>query len=172
MLQLIRAWFDICLLRKAPQELPASTDLLGLALCCYGLVSVVASSRSYPFTQALLLAAVDLGLLVIFVWSLLYLQHKTARINQTLSALAGTGSLMGIIALPLLLAIGPETAAEPVPAPLLSLWLLLLLWNLLVMAHIVRHALSSSFAIGFGISLLYALLNMQVITSLFSSQAV
>ena len=79
---------------------------------------------------------------------------------------------MGVIALPLLLAIGPETAPAPVPVPLLSLWLLLLLWNLLVMAHIVRHALSSSFAIGFGISLLYALLNMQVIATLFSSQAV
>jgi hypothetical protein len=78
---------------------------------------------------------------------------------------------MGIIALPLLLAIGPETVSEPVPATLLSLWLLLLLWNLIVMAHIIRHALSSSFAIGFGVSLLYALLNMQVITTLFSSQA-
>jgi hypothetical protein len=172
MLQLIRAWFEICLLRRAPQELPASAYLLGLSLCCYGLVSVLVSSQSYPFSKALLLAAVDLGLLVLFVWSLLYLQRKPARINQTLSALAGTGSLMGVIALPLLLAIGPETVAEPVPAPLLSLWLLLLLWNLFVMAHIIRHALSSSFAIGFGISLLYALLNMQVIATLFSSQAV
>jgi hypothetical protein len=172
MLQLIRAWFDICLLRRAPQELPASSYLLGLSLCCYGLVSVLVSSQSYPFSKALQLATVDLGMLVLFVWSLLYLQRKTARINQTLSALAGTGSLMGIIALPLLLAIGPETVAEPVPAPLLSLWLLLLLWNLFVMAHIIRHALSSSFVIGFGISLLYALLNMQVITTLFSSQAV
>jgi hypothetical protein len=171
MLQLIRVWFDICLLRRAPQELPASTYLLGFSVCCYALVSVLVSSQSYPFIQALLLTAVDLGLLVISVSSLLYLQRKTARINQTLSALAGSGSLMGIIALPLLLAIGPETVAEPVPATLLSLWLLLLLWNLIVMAHIIRHALSSSFAIGFGVSLLYALLNMQVITTLFSSQA-
>ena len=172
MLQLIRAWFDICLLRRTPQELPASAYLLGLSLCCYGLVSVLVSSQSYTFSKALLLAAVDLGLLVIFVWSLLYLQRKTARVNQTLSALAGSGSLMGLIALPLLLAIGPDTVAEPVPPLLLSVWLLLLLWNLFVMAHIIRHALSSSFAIGFGISLLYALLNMQVIGTLFSSQAV
>jgi len=79
---------------------------------------------------------------------------------------------MGLFALPLMLAIGPGTVAEPVPAPLVSLWLLLLLWNLFVMAHIIRHALSSSFAIGFGISLLYALLSMQVITTLFPQQAV
>ena len=173
MLQLIRAWFEICLLRRAPQDLPASGYLLGISLCCYGLVSVLVSSRSYTFSMALLLTVVDLGLLVIFAWSLLYLQSKMARLNQTLSALAGTGSLMGLIALPLLLTIAPDAGTtDPVPAPLQSLWLLLLLWNLFIMAHIIRHALSSSFAIGFGISLLYALLNMQVIVTLFSPQVV
>ena len=172
MLPLIRAWFEICLLRRTPQELPASAYLLGVSLCCYGLVSVLVSLQSYPFSSALLLAVVDLGLLVVFVWSLLFVQYKKARINQTLSALAGSGSLMGVIALPLLLIIGPGTVTEPVPVPLVSLWLLLLLWNLFVMAHIIRHALSRSFAIGFGISLLYALLSMQVITTLFPPQAV
>ena len=172
MLQLIRAWFEICLLRRTPQELPASGYLLGVSLCCYGLVSVLVSSQSYAFNRALLLAGVDLGLLFVFVWSLLYLQNRTARINQTLSALAGSGSLMGLIALPLMLAVGPDAVTEPVPPLLVSLWLLLLLWNLFVMAHIIRHALSSSFAIGFGISLLYALLSMQVITTLFPQQVV
>ncbi len=172
MLLLIRAWFDICLLRRGPQDLPASGFLLGVSLCCYGLVSVLVSSQSYTFSMALLLTVVDLGLLVVFAWSLLYLQRKAARLNQTLSALAGTGSLMGLIALPLLLTIGPDATSEPVPASLQSLWLLLILWNLFIMAHIIRHALSSSFAIGFGISLLYALLNMQVIVTLFSAQVV
>jgi len=172
MLQLIRAWFEICLLRRTPQELPASGYLLGVSLCCYGLVSVLVSSQSYAFNRALLLAGVDLGLLFVFVWSLLYLQNRTARINQTLSALAGSGSLMGLIALPLMLAVGPGAVTEPVPPLLVSLWLLLLLWNLFVMAHIIRHALSSSFAIGFGISLLYALLSMKVITTLFPQQVV
>lgn len=172
MLLLIRAWFNICLLRRGPQDLPASGFLLGVSLCCYGLVSVLVSSQSYTFSMALLLTVVDLGLLVVFAWSLLYLQRKAERLNQTLSALAGTGSLMGLIALPLLLTIGPDATSEPVPASLLSLWLLLLLWNLFIMAHIIRHALSSSFAIGFGISLLYALLNMQVIVTLFSAQVV
>jgi len=170
MLQLIRTWFDICLLRRAPQDLPASGYLLGVSLGCYGLVSVLVSSQSYSLGVALLLTVVDLGLLVIFAWSLLYLQKKTARLNQTLSALAGTGSLMGVIALPLLLTIGPDAVTDSVPTSLSSLWLLLLFWNLCIMAHIIRHALSSSFAIGFGISLLYALLNMQVIVTLFSSQ--
>jgi hypothetical protein len=172
MLLLIRAWLDICLLRRTPQELPVSGYLLGIALCCYGLVSVLVSVQSLTLSSSVLLAAVDLGLLVVFTGSLLYLQSKAARINQTLSALAGSGSIMGLIALPLLLIIGPGTADEPIATPLASLWLLLLLWNLIVMAHIFRNALSSSFAFGFGISLLYALLSMQVIAALFPQQVV
>jgi hypothetical protein len=167
MLQLIRAWFDICLLRRAPQELPASNYLLGLALCCYAAVSVLVSAQGYDFTRALQLATVDLGLLVVFIWLLLYLQGRQARFNQTLSAMAGTGSIMGLVALPLLLMAGPDTVSGEVPASLVSVWLLLLLWNLFVMAHILRHALSATFLIGFGFSLLYALISMQVITALF-----
>lgn len=167
MLQLIRAWFDICLLRRAPQELPASNYLLGLALCCYAAVSLLVSTQSYEFPRALLLAGVDLGLLVGFVWLLLYLQGKVARFNQTLSAMAGTGSIMGLVALPLLVMASPETVSGPVPASLVSVWLLLLLWNLFVMAHIIRHALSTTFLVGVGFSILYAVISMQVITTLF-----
>lgn len=167
MLQLIRAWFDICLLRRAPQELPASNYLLGLALCCYAAVSLLVSAQNYEFPRALLLAGVDLGLLAGFIWLLLYLQGKVTRFNQTLSAMAGTGSIMGLIALPLLVMAGPETVSGPVPASLVSVWLLLLLWNLFVMAHIFRHALSTTFLVGFGFSILYAVISMQVITTLF-----
>ena len=40
------------------------------------------------------------------------------------------------------------------------------------MAHIMRHALSSTFAIGLGAAVLYALVSMQIIASLFPQQAV
>jgi hypothetical protein len=113
------------------------------------------------------LAALDLGLLVVFVLSILYLQNKTARINQTLSAMAGTGAVLGVCALPLVILVQQDQSAEQIPAVLTLLWLVLLIWNLLVMAHIMRHALSSSFAIGLGASLLYALVSMQIIATLF-----
>ena len=170
MLQLIRSWFDICLLRAQPQDLPASRFLLGLSLACYALVSLLVSVRSSGLAGALQVAVVDLGLLTAFVLCLLYLQNKTARINQTLSALAGCGSLLGIFALPLVLLVQPDQSPDQIPALLRLFWLLLFVWNLLVMAHIMRHALSSSFATGLAFSVLYMLVTMQVIATVFPQQ--
>jgi hypothetical protein len=172
MRQLIRVWFDICLWRAAPQDLPASGILLALSLGCYALVSVLVSLGSYGLAGAVQLALLDLGLLAVFVLSLLYLQDKTARIKQTLSALAGTGSLLGVFALPLVWWMQPDQQPAQAPVLLTLFWLLLLVWNLLVMAHIMRHALSSSVPVGLGVSLLYVLVSMQVIAALFPQQVV
>ena len=167
MLSLVRIWFDICLWRAAPQDLPASGLLLSLSLGCYALVSLLVSLGSYGLAGAARLALLDLGLLAVFVLSLLYLQEKTARIYQTLSALAGTGSLLGVFALPLVWWVQPGQDPEQLPAFITVLWLLLLVWNLLVMAHIMRHALSSSLAVGLGVSLLYVLVSKQIIGAIF-----
>jgi hypothetical protein len=47
---------------------------------------------------------------------------------------------------------------------LVFFWLLLL-----VMAHIMRHALSSTLAVGLGVSLLYMLVSMQLLPCFFHS---
>ena len=172
MLQLIRVWFDICLLRTGPQDLPSSGFILGLSLCCYTLVSLLVALPSSGGMDAVLLAAVDVGMLVVFVTALFYLQSKTERIKQTLSALAGSGSLMGLFALPLVLLVNPTQPADQVPALLAVVWLLLLVWNLFVMGHIMRHALSTSYPVGLGAAVLYALVSMQVVATLFPPQAV
>ena len=172
MLSLVRIWFGICLWRVAPQDLPASGTLLSLSLACYVLVSVLVSLGSYGLAEAVQLSLLDLGLMTVFVLSLLYLQNKTARIYQTLSALAGTGSLLGVFALPLVWWVQPDTQPGEVPVILTLFWLLLLVWNLLVMAHIMRHALSSSLAIGLGVSLLYVLISLQIIAAVFPQQVV
>ncbi|HAJ92669.1 MAG TPA: hypothetical protein DCO71_08680 [Gammaproteobacteria bacterium] len=172
MLLLVKTWLDLCLFRAVPQALPASGFFLRLSLGCYALVSWLVASPSFGVTDAVLLAIVDTGMLAGFVVMLLYLQSKTERINQALSALAGSGSLMGLFALPLVLLVDPGQPPDQVPALLAGVWLLLLIWNLFVMAHIIRHALSSSFAIGLGAAVLYALVSMQIVTTLFPQQAV
>jgi hypothetical protein len=172
MLQLIRLWFDICLFRKAPQDLPASGFLSGLSLTCYVLVSFLVAFPSSGIVSAVQLALLDVLMLVVFVSALLYLQSKTERVGQTLSAMAGSGSLLGLFALPLVLLVDPGLPAEQL-SPLLTIsWLSLLIWNLFVMAHIMRHALSISFAVGLGAAVLYALVSMQMIATLFPQQVV
>jgi len=172
MLQLIRAWFDLCLFRKGPQDLPASGFLLGLSLACYVLVSLLVALLSSDINTAVQLAALDVGMLTVFVSALLYLQSKTERVGQTLSAMAGSGSLMGLFALPLVLLVDPQLPADQLSPLLTGSWLSLLIWNLFVMAHIMRHALSTSFAIGLGAAVLYALVSMQIVATLFPQQVV
>jgi fumarate reductase subunit D len=80
--------------------------------------------------------------------SLLYLQRHPERISQTLTALAGTGFLLGLFALaPTWWWTVARAAGEDVSIPTLLL-LSLIVWSLLVMAHILRHALSAPLPIG------------------------
>ena len=170
MLQLFKSWLNICLLRTAPQDLPASGFLLGLTLSCYIGVSFLVSLQSYGFLPALLVAALDTGLLAVFALGLLYLQNKTARVNQTLSALAGSGTILGLFALPLVFFLDPGQTAEQIPLLVPVFWLCLFFWSLVVVAHIMRHALSTSFAMGIAISVLYALVSMQILATVFPLQ--
>jgi len=167
MLRLLTLWIDLCLLRAGPQDVPASRVLLVLVLCAYALVSFVLSLTGYPPQTAARMAGVDLLLLAVFAGVPLYLLDKTARIRQTLAALAGSGALLGIIALPVAHMLPAEQGAD---TPLLAAlaWLVLLGWSLLVMAHIMRHAMAVAFPIGLGVAVLYTLVATQVFGTLFA----
>ena len=167
MSRLILIWFDICLLRAGPQDLPASRELLGLSMASYVLASFLLSLPGYPLVAAGQLALMDASLVVVFAATTLYLTGKMARFTQTLTALSGTGTLLGLIALPVIqLLTSGEDAGQPA---LLAgmLWLLLFGWNLLVVAHIMRHALSVNFPMAIGIAIVYTLVAIQIINALF-----
>jgi hypothetical protein len=167
MSRLILIWFDICLLRAGPQDLPASRELLGLSMASYVLASFLLSLPGYPLVAAGQLALMDASLVVVFAATTLYLTGKMARLTQTLTALSGTGTLLGLIALPViqLLASGKDAGQPPLLAGML--WLLLFGWNILVVAHIMRHALSVNFPMAIGIAILYTLVAIQIINALF-----
>lgn len=167
MSRLISLWFDICLLRAGPQDLPVSQVLLWLSAAAYVLVSFLLSIGAYPAGEALLVALLDFGLLVVFAALVLYLRGKTERLNQTLTALAGTGALLGLIALPLVQSLFAGQSAGEVPGFVILLWLLLYGWSLLVVGHIVRHALAIPFPFALGVAVLYTLAAMQIIGALF-----
>ena len=152
---LLRAWFEMCRLRAVPQQVPASSGLLGLALVFYVLVSVLVALPGSGWTMAWWLTLLDLAVLAGVTALVLRLTGKGPRFNQTLSALAGTGALLGLLALPLVLT-APEPA-DPVPAWAGLLWLVILFWSLAVRGHILRHALEIPFGMGILLSAGYSL---------------
>jgi hypothetical protein len=161
--RLFRIFLDICLLRAGPQDLPYSGWLPGVAVPGYVLVSWLLSVPVYPAAVAFLIALVDLTLLLLFVFSLLSLVGKTARINQTITALTGTGTLLGLVALPLVQILAREPVAEQLAIPASILWLVLFGWSLLVVAHIMRHAMSVSLPVAIGVTVVYVLVAIQIV---------
>ena len=153
---LFNLFFDICLLRKGPQDIPASLVLLKLCLLTYalsGLLTLLSGTGAgYPL-QALVLVLVDIILLAGVSYGVLLFLGQPQRFTQTLTALSGTGTLLQLIALPLGLWYDRAASSDGVAIIPALLWLSLLLWSITITAHILRHA----FAITFALGVLYAL---------------
>ncbi len=156
---LFMAFFDICRLVKRPQDIPASNNLLALCSVVYVLLSILLAGLSQPLDQAILAAIVEIALIMLFTMSLLRATGKSARWTQTVTALVGTGIIISIIAFPIyiLIGVGEFNSLESNTGQSISLLLLAALacWNIVIMTHILRHALEVNFAIAMFLAITY-----------------
>jgi len=156
LLTFLRPFFDICCFRRGPQDLPASSMLLGLAGGAYLLVNTGLLAMSQPLPRAAAAAAAETVLLGALVYPILSLRGVTARWLQTTTAMVGTGLIFSAAALPVFA--GGYMAARSGQGAgeiFLLLTVVLIVWNLGVTAHIFRHALSAPFAGGLLAALVY-----------------
>lgn len=150
--KLLKVFVDICLLRKGPQDLPASLFLLGVVVAAHWGLGVVFSLFTLPPFHALLGGLIGTLLLLGVVQGLLALHRKQPRLLQTATALAGAEVLLGLVALPFSAWVFWGESDRLVPS-LISL--LIIVWSVVVASHILRHALSVSqpaavlFALGY-----------------------
>ena len=157
----------LCLLRVKPQDLPSSSILLALALFAHTLMGVVVSAVNLRFSQALAAGVVDTALLCGLTLVLLILHRLRERTVQTLTALAGAGSVIGFLAWPVNLWLhNVHVAHEPSPAPV-ALLLAMLGWSLAVSGHILRHALSAPYYLGLLVSVAFYWISLQILNRLF-----
>ena len=164
---LIHPFVRICLLRMRPQDLPSSSMLLALALLAHTVMGVAVAAVNLRFGQALAAGVIDTALLCGFTTVLLTLYTLRERAVQTLTALAGAGSVIGFLAWPLSLWLHDAHAADTAP-PALGLVLLLVIgWSLTVSAHILRHALSAPFYLGLLVSIAFYWITLKILGGLF-----
>lgn len=156
---------SICLLRGNPQDLPTSNLLMVSALTAYGLADVVGVLDTLPAENAFLAAAVDTLVLVAATQLALRWRNLENRLLQTLSALAGCGALLSLLAWGI-----AGLTREWLPPT--WVWAPFLLWYTLVFGHVLRHALSISLTAGVVASLLYLILSMGVTGLLVNSAPV
>ena len=166
MIKLINYFVDVCLLRRGPQDAPASSALLLLVLIINLVISSIGVSDIIPGAKAVAAAIVDAIIIIVFLQLVLKLKNRSDRFIQTATATFGTGALLGMLALPLQLAVGSESAGNGSQS-IAIFYLVLLVWVQVVIGHILRHALNVPFSLGIGLALVYSVLSGVLIQSLF-----
>ena len=161
------SWLEQCLLRRAPQADPVSVRALGGALLAYLMLDLLQARASSGWQTSLGMTALDMLVMVLFSWSVLRLTKKTARYLQTLTALAGTGAILGLVGLPLIQQAAQAQSGEGPTGTLVLGWLMLLVWGITVQAHIYRHALSVRYGVGLLVAGLHLILVIGLLETLF-----
>ena len=111
MIALIRLFVDILLLRRGPQDLPAAPALLAALLIVNFLVGGLFFDPGEEQASGWAQTATDLGLQMLMAALVLQLRGFQARVLQTLSAFAGTGLLLSLILVPIVVMLTAETAS-------------------------------------------------------------
>jgi hypothetical protein len=156
-LTLFSAFGRICLFRIGPQDLPRSTALLLVATLANASFSLLIYQLEAPFPaalfKALLKALLEVAVLYTLTYALLFLMSYGRRFVQTMTALMGSGAILGAVALATML-LAPVLPAEVGLAMLRVNFFL----NLLIIAHVLRHAVGTFFLVGLLFAFGYALL--------------
>lgn len=161
---LVRLFLDICSFNKGPQDAPASSLLLELVVAANLGLGFGLALMELGWVEALLQTLTGASVLAGFLWIALAVTQKSARFLQTASAAFGTDTFITALATPLLIwgHLDPEMRGA-FNLPLLSL----MAWQISVLGHILRHALSLPFIAGLGLALAYTVISYSLILSLF-----
>jgi hypothetical protein len=148
-------FFELCLLRRAPQDLPASSALLGVTLVA-DLSAGILLARTAGIAVGVGLAQglVDVVLTLSLLYSGLSLTRHRSRFAQAATAVRGSGALLGVLALVPVGLLPADTESQGAVLGGL-LFMALIGWSVLVTGHILRHAFDIALAQGVAIAVAY-----------------
>lgn len=171
MLAMFNTLVEICVLRSGPQDLPRSVSWTVLAAAAFILAFVVQSQIAGTPGPGFQQAVLDLTLTIAVTAGLLRWRGLGDRLPQTLLGFFGTGIILNLISAPLARWALDESAAEPVRGVAIAGLVALLVWSLVIVAHIYRNALNVPFAVGLLIAVIYFFVWMQLNALLFPQPA-
>lgn len=163
MYEIIKLYFEICLLKKAPQDIPYSVWLFRITVTIYALTGFMIIFLSTGWWHGLQQVLMGIVLIITITWIILLLASKTTRFYQTATALFGTDAMLNFFAVPALATITTGQATEISNLILIGL----MVWHWLVSGHIFRHALSANLLFGLGVALMYIVSSYWVMATLF-----
>jgi hypothetical protein len=163
---LLQLMIAITLGKKGPQDIPYSPPLLLIVLAVYLLTGLTITTLQSPWHEAIIQVLVEALMLAAFAGALLVIHKKRARLVQTLSALFGTDVVLTLPSIPLLVWLQQYPEAHGAFLALFTL----MLWHVLVVGHILRHALSTNAIVGMVWSFCYTFINFQLMMNWFPGE--
>jgi hypothetical protein len=168
MYQLLYVLRDVMQLRRGPQDVPYSQQLL-LVLCAVTLLLQLAlaylrGGEGDTIAGGIIGLAFSLGVLYL----LLHLRSLTNRFVQSATTLLGCAILFELLLVPLALTLPGHAPTVLTPLQVLAALfaLLIVIWKLIVDAHILRHSLDLPFLAGLGIAVLWIIAELVLAAAL------
>lgn len=164
-----RIFWNIVLLRSAPQDVPASPVLCWLLLAGTYTVGFIMGAFIFEPLKNAAFNAFDLGLLLVFLYVVLQYKKYSNRFLQTTTTVCGVFIIFSLLQLPIywLLVTGYLPEQDPLFSIAQLCLLMLLVYFIVVFGHVLRHALSTSMLAGTMLALGYLVADFFIIDLIF-----
>jgi hypothetical protein len=154
-MSVLQKLLSLLVLKSAPQDLPYSLRLMLQLVLAYILSGIAVLQTTLKPDD--LFSGLFLGLIIqyVFTYAVLRALDKSARFVQTFCAILGIGVLFNLLSWPVFSVLSDETTQDVMKSLMSLLFLLIISWEVLVKAHIFKHALEmrmvSALAISFSL---------------------
>jgi len=156
---LFKLFFDICLLRAKPQDVPASNTLLLLTMLVAIITGVPAIIGSVGgLASALMIGLMDVALILVLLRVFLTLAGLSPRLLQTATAIFGSGVIINLLSIPVQVLLDTSTGYSVAQFVGALFYFALLVWSLAIMGHILRHSFKLQLSSGVLIAMGYFML--------------
>ncbi|HUO20337.1 MAG TPA: hypothetical protein VMU44_11235 [Steroidobacteraceae bacterium] len=172
MRQIIRLFVQIALLKRGPQDLPASPTLLALTVCAYAALTALVSGLLPQGGAAPLPLAVEIAFTLVWYAAVLRLLGRSERFLQTTTGIFGVQTLLMqplLVSVWLMRRYGQDATWQ---LPVAVAGLAVVIWLVAANSHVVKAALEWSSAASVALVILEIVSGQLLLFTLFPPTAV
>ncbi len=145
MTALARLYADIALLRRGPQDVPASMLLLAITVAAYFAISLIVNwSLPAPSDPWLAILAIDIAFTLGWYTTLLSVLRRRERVLQTTTAVFGYRTVLAPVTIGAEWLVRRFGSEQTWQLPLLVGYIAVVVWMIAASSHILKAALEWS----------------------------
>lgn len=146
---LIQLFVDIAFHRRGPEDVPAAGVLFAVVLLGASLVQVASllaldNDPGRAVIETAMHLLITLGAYALLLWW----RGLAGRFRQTATALLGTGTLLGLVMLPVAMWVDAGLRIEAVSPVAILAFFVLMVWSIDIAGFVVSRALGTHYVLG------------------------